>query len=219
MIRLFDILLSITSLVILLPILLPVSLILKFTGEKEIFYLQHRVGKDLIEFKLYKFATMLKNSENIGAGAITVKDDPRVLPFGRFLRKSKINELPQLINILLGDMSFVGPRPLLSKQFNFYKTKDQVKITSVRPGLSGIGSLVFRDEEKFFKGSKNPDKIYRETISPIKAELEIWYVLNKSFILDIKIIFCTLVAVLFPSKNFIALISSELKYKYEKLLG
>ncbi len=219
MIRLFDILLSIIALIILLPILLPICIILGLTGEREIFYLQERVGKDLTKFKLYKFATMLKNSENMGAGAITVKGDPRVLPFGRFLRKSKINELPQLINILIGDMSFVGPRPLLSKQFNFYDSHDQIKISSVKPGLTGVGSLVFRDEERFFENSENPDRIYKEKISPIKAELEMWYVRNKSFFLNIRIILSTFLAVIFPNKSFIKFISNELKYKYERLLG
>ena len=161
---------------------------------------------------------MLKNSESMGAGMITVMGDPRVLPFGKFLRKSKINELPQLFNILKGDMSFVGPRPLPSKQFNFYKMEDQIIISTVKPGLTGVGSLAFRDEESFFKNPGDSDQIYKEKISPLKAEFEIWYVSNKSFILNMKIIICTFLAVLLPSKNFIGFIDDELKYKYEKLM-
>ena len=117
--RILDIVFSLFLLFILLPVFFPVMLILKFTGENEIFYLQNRIGKNMSKFKLYKFTTMLKNSENMGSGAITVQGDSRVLPFGRFLRKSKINELPQLINIIKNNMSFVGPRPLLDKQFGF----------------------------------------------------------------------------------------------------
>ena len=217
-IRLFDIFLAFVALVILIPILLPVVIVLRFTGEKEVFYLQTRIGKNSKSFKLYKFATMLKNSESMGAGMITVMGDPRVLPFGKFLRKTKINELPQLFNILKGDMSFVGPRPLPSKQFNFYKMEDQIIISTVKPGLTGVGSLAFRDEESFFKNPGDSDQIYKEKISPLKAEFEIWYVSNKSFILNMKIIICTFLAVLLPSKNFIGFIDDELKYKYEKLM-
>ncbi len=217
--RIFDIVFSLFLLFILFPVFFPVMLILKFTGENEIFYLQNRIGKNMSKFKLYKFTTMLKNSENMGSGAITVQGDSRVLPFGRFLRKSKINELPQLINILIGDMSFVGPRPLLDKQFGFYSKTDQKIISSVAPGLTGVGSLAFRDEEKLFINNDNPDKVYKEKITPIKAKLEIWYVSNKSFFLNIKIILCTFLAVLFPNKKFIGKINNDLEEIYEELLG
>lgn len=217
--RILDIVFSLFLLFILLPVFFPVMLILKFTGENEIFYLQNRIGKNMSKFKLYKFTTMLKNSENMGSGAITVQGDSRVLPFGRFLRKSKINELPQLINILIGDMSFVGPRPLLDKQFGFYSKTDQKIISSVAPGLTGVGSLAFRDEEKLFINNDNPDKVYKEKITPIKAKLEIWYVSNKSFFLNIKIILFTFLAVLFPNKKFIGKINNDLEEIYEELLG
>ena len=120
MIRFFDVLLSAITLLLLLPLFLPIVILLRFTGEGEIFFLQERIGKDGKKFELFKFATMLKNSPDIGTGTVTMKNDPRVLPLGRFLRKTKINELPQLLNIFFGDMSVIGPRPLTSQAFETY---------------------------------------------------------------------------------------------------
>jgi lipopolysaccharide/colanic/teichoic acid biosynthesis glycosyltransferase len=150
MLRVLDFIFSAFALFVLTPFLLPVGILLRFTGEGKVFYAQTRIGLNGKTFRLLKFATMLENSPNIGAGAITVTNDSRVLPVGRFLRKTKINELPQILNILLGDMSIVGPRPLMSKQFGFYDDAAQKRIASVRPGLTGVGSVIFRDEERFF---------------------------------------------------------------------
>ena len=118
--RVLDLIFSIIAIIILFPLILIVMLILCCTGEKEVFYTQERVGKEGKIFKLYKFATMLKNSEFIGTKEITIKNDPRVLPFGGFLRKTKINEIPQIINIIIGDMSIVGPRPLIAEYLDLY---------------------------------------------------------------------------------------------------
>ena len=170
-----------------------------FTGEKEIFYKQSRVGKNRKSFKLLKFATMLKDSETKGAGTVTLKNDNRVLPFGKYLRKTKLNELPQLFNIFLGDMSIIGPRPLHKKQFSFYNENDQKLISSVSPGLSGVGSIFFRDEENLLQNSSNPDEFYKKNITPKKAKFEKWYVENKSLYLYFKLIILTLVVVLIPS--------------------
>ena len=120
MIRTFDLILSLIALVILCPLLLPVAFILRFTGEGEVFYVQERIGLHERPFGLFKFATMLKNSPHIGTGTITVRNDPRVLPVGRILRKAKVNELPQLLNVLIGDMSVIGPRPLTQNHFGHY---------------------------------------------------------------------------------------------------
>lgn len=199
--RFFDVLFSSLGIIFLSPILIPLIVVLKFTGEGEVFYRQDRIGKDKKSFRLLKFATMLKNSEQIGAGTVTLKDDFRVLPVGRFLRKTKLNELPQLFNIFLGDMSVIGPRPLHSKQFSFYSDEDQLVIASVPPGLSGVGSVVFRDEEKILQVSSDPDRAYQEQITPEKARLENWYVTNRSLILYFKLIVLTLVAVFFPNMN------------------
>ena len=178
--RALDILISGCALIILSPILIIISVILKFTGEGEIFYSQERVGRDDKIFLLLKFATMLKNSPNIGTGTITVKDDFRVLPFGRFLRSTKINELPQLLNVLVGHMSIIGPRPLTRETFASYSDEIQSSIRTVQPGLSGIGSIIFHDEEKFFTNPKNTKEIYEKEISPFKGELEIWYANNRT---------------------------------------
>ena len=145
--RFFDIVFSGIALVLLSPLLLPLIFILRVTGEGEIFFPQSRVGRGGKNFKLYKFATMLKDSPNMGTGTVTVKNDPRVLPMGGFLRKTKINELPQLINIFNGDMSVIGPRPQTQRCFDAFPLSSQNEIIKVRPGLSGIGSIIFRNEE------------------------------------------------------------------------
>jgi lipopolysaccharide/colanic/teichoic acid biosynthesis glycosyltransferase len=183
------------------PIFFLAIVILRLTGEGEIFYIQKRVGMRMKSFGLIKFATMKKDSESIGAGTVTLKDDFRVLPFGKFLRKTKINELPQLFNILMGDMSVIGPRPLHEKQFLFYEEKDQIIISSVKPGLSGVGSIAFRDEEKILQNSDNPDKTYKELITPKKARLEKWYIENISIYMYFKLIVLTFFVVLFPKIN------------------
>lgn len=190
--RTFDILISLISLVILIPLFIPIIFILKFTGEGEIFYFQERVGLKNKPIKIFKFATMLKNSELMGTGIYTAKNDSRILPFGNFLRKTKINELPQIINILIGDISLVGPRPLIRKTFELYEEKDQKIIYSMKPGLTGIGSIVFRNEEEILNNAKiDLEEFYEKHITPFKAELELWYEQNKSFVCDLKIIFLT----------------------------
>ncbi len=178
--RLFDIFFSGVALVILSPLLLPLIIILRVTGEGEIFFPQSRVGKGGKHFKLYKFATMLKDSPNIGTGTVTVKNDPRVLPVGRFLRKTKINELPQLINIFNGDMSVIGPRPQTQRCFDAFPLSSQNEIIKVRPGLSGIGSIIFRDEENMMFTNNDPDKFYDEIVMPYKGSLENWYVSHQN---------------------------------------
>jgi lipopolysaccharide/colanic/teichoic acid biosynthesis glycosyltransferase len=176
MIRILDIFLSSFALTVFFPFGLVIAFILKCTGEGEIFYIQERIGKGGRRFGLLKFATMLKNSPAIGAGDVTVKDDPRVLPVGRFLRKTKLNEVPQLINILVGDMSVVGPRPQTPKNFEYFPPEGKQVVLSMRPGLTGIGSIVFRDEETIVAHSeKSVEDCYQQIIGPYKAELEAWY--------------------------------------------
>ena len=145
--RLLDITVSFITLIILLPIFVPIIIILRFSAEGEVFYFQDRYGIHNSRFQIWKFATMLKNSMNIGTGSITLQSDPRVTKIGSFLRKTKINELPQIINILKGELSLVGPRPLVAKTFTAYSKEVQSKIYNVKPGLTGIGSIIFRDEE------------------------------------------------------------------------
>jgi len=201
LIRFFDILFSLLALFFLLPLFVPIVLILKFTGEGEIFYRQERVGQFGRHFDLLKFATMLKNSPSIGAGEITIINDPRVLPFGRFLRKSKINELPQLFNILLGQISVVGPRPMVPNTFLKYSLEAQFELKKVRPGLTGIGSIIFRDEEKFLEGKSDPRKFYDDHIIPYKNKLELWFVKNNSISTYFKIIFVTAWVIIFSKSK------------------
>lgn len=177
--RLLDIVFSGLALVVLSPLLVPIAILLRFTGEGEVFFIQQRVGRGGESFGLYKFATMLKDSPNLGTGTVTLKDDPRVLPMGRFLRKTKINELPQLLNIFKGDMSIVGPRPQTRRCFDAFPERSQAEIIKVRPGLSGVGSIVFRDEEELMHEARDPDRFYDEVIMPYKGRLEEWYVANQ----------------------------------------
>ena len=201
--RFLDVVLSFLALVVLAPFLLPVVVILRFTGEGEVFYIQERAGRGGNSFGLYKFATMLKNSPNIGAGEITVRGDPRVLPFGQFLRKTKLNELPQLWNIFIGDMSMVGPRPMVLNTYAHYPTEARQKLNTIRPGLTGIGSIVFRDEERYLADRDEPMEFYREHIIPYKSNLELWFVENNTLWSYIKIISVTAWVVVFPSSNIV----------------
>ena len=139
-----DVLVSLLAIILLFPFLTIIIIILRFSGEGEIFYLQKRIGYKNKNFYIWKFATMLKNSMQIGAGSITLKNDPRVTKFGKFLRKTKINELPQLLNIFKGDITFVGPRPLVKRTFFCYSDDIQSKIYDIKPGLTGLGSIIFR---------------------------------------------------------------------------
>ena len=189
--RILDILMSGTALLLLSPLLILVAIILRFTGEGEVFFKQNRVGRGGVPFGLYKFATMLKDSPNLGTGTVTVKGDPRVLPVGRFLRKTKINELPQLLNILVGDMSLIGPRPQTRRCFDAFPTNSQEEIVKVRPGLSGIGSIVFRNEEDMMDAAKDPDRFYDHVIMPYKGLLEEWYVTHQGVGTYLKLILLT----------------------------
>jgi lipopolysaccharide/colanic/teichoic acid biosynthesis glycosyltransferase len=197
--RFFDICFSSVAIIVFTPVLLPIMLLLKLTGEGEVFFRQPRIGRNGKTFYLVKFATMLKNSEAMGAGTVTLKNDYRVLPVGKLLRKTKLNELPQLFNILIGDMSIIGPRPLHEKQFSFYSEDQRIMISSVTPGLSGLGSIIFRDEEKILQSSSDPDATYKEKITPVKAALEEWYVTNRSILLYFKLIIMTIIAVALPT--------------------
>jgi lipopolysaccharide/colanic/teichoic acid biosynthesis glycosyltransferase len=189
--RFFDVFLSGITLMALSPLLLPLIIILKCTGEGMVFFKGARVGKDYKMFQILKFSTMLKDSPNMATGTLTIGNDPRILPVGKLLRRFKINELPQLINVFLGDMSLVGPRPQSKRNFDAFHEEVRDAITLVRPGLTGLGSLVFRDEESILSDVKDPDDFYDSVVMPYKGALEHWYVEHKSFALYLKIIFVT----------------------------
>ena len=201
--RIFDITLSAGLMLVLLPLFLPLATLLRLTGEGKVFYRQKRIGAGQQPFEILKFATMLENSPNIGTGDITLRNDPRVLPLGRVLRKTKINELPQLWNVLVGNMSIVGPRPLTPNHFNHYNDTDRKNIAVVTPGITGLSALVFRDEEKILSDRADPVAFYRDELVPIKASLETWYAKHASFRLDILIGLLTAYAILRPGSRLV----------------
>ena len=202
MIRFFDILFSGVAIIILLPFMIPIMIALKLTGEHYIFYQQERIGKGGKPFYILKFATMLKDSPNMPGGVLTQKNDPRILPMGKFLRKTKINELPQLVNIFIGQMSFIGPRPQAKQHYDLYSIEVKQAIDKIPPGLSGIGSLVFRDEEDMLSRISVDRNLFHDTvIAPYKGKLEVWFSKNRNLKNYFKLIFMTVDAVLHPDSK------------------
>lgn len=205
--RCADFLVALVLLLLLSIILIPLAILLRLTAEGNVFYRQERIGLKNNPFHILKFATMLANSMNMGLGATTVRNDPRITPVGKYLRISKINELPQIINVLKGEMSIVGARPLPLKSFNKYSEKVRAKIYQTRPGITGIGSVIFRDEELLATTVKDlgfePIDYYRKHIYPYKGAVELWYQKNISFLVDLKIIFLTAWLIIFPKSQIV----------------
>ena len=200
--RFFDLLIAFLVLLFTGWFLVPCMLILWCTGEHYIWYLQKRVGYKKQRFNIIKFATMLFNSPNMGTGSLTTRNDPRVLPFGRVLRKTKINELPQIFNVFNGTMSIVGPRPQMEVDFYRFPEDVQEHIYDSVPGITGIGSIVFRDEEYYMsKQGIDPVAFYTNEIAPYKGALELWYLKQHSLWIDFKIIFLTAWVILFPKSQ------------------
>lgn len=192
--RLFDILFSIFGLLLLSPLLIAISIAIVLNSKGGVFYKQIRVGKNNCDFKIFKFRTMQSGSDK--KGLLTIGDnDSRVTKTGYFLRKYKADELPQLINILLGDMSFVGPRPEVRKYVDLYNV-EQLKVLTVRPGLTDFSSLYYINESELLSKSLNPEKTYIEEIMPAKLELCKKYLNEKSLKTDIKILYNTLKKIL-----------------------
>ena len=209
--RLMDIVLSGLALLVLSPLLIPVCIGLLLTGEHYVFYFQERIGLKNKKFFIWKFATMLKDSPNLKGGLHTTRRDPRVLPMGHFLRMTKINELPQLVNIFKGDMSIVGPRPLVDKTFDPYPDHVKELIYNVKPGLTGIGSIVFRDEERLLSETDmDMSEFYAKFIAPAKGELELWYQDHLSLWTDIMIIFLTAWVIVFSKSQLLHKIFKDL---------
>ena len=205
--RFFDFLFSFIGALILSPIMIPIIIGLRLTGEGYVWYFQERVGHKNKIFSIYKFATMLKDSPNMSGGIITTKKDPRITPMGGFLRASKINELPQIINVLKGEMSLVGPRPVMPKSFAAYPEDVQKIIYNVPPGITGIGSIIFRNEEELItkvrdNGGDTWD-FYKNEIYPYKGEVEKWYQDNQSFYVDFMVLFLTAWTILSPNSDLV----------------
>lgn len=213
--RTLDIILSVALIILLSPILLIIVFSLFLFNGKDIFYKQSRIGFNNEPFGILKFSTMLKNSENLPGGTITLRNDPRVTAIGKILRITKLNELPQLFNVLFGDMSFVGPRPLVKEGFNLYTTEVKSFIYQSKPGITGIASIIFRDEERLVTESEmTPEEFYKKRIFPYKGQLEKWYYENRSFWVDLQILFLTGLKIILPGskleyKNFRSLPKSD----------
>ena len=202
--RVVGLLLAFIALLVLFPFFILIIVILLLTGEGEVFYLQDRLGYHNKKFKIIKFATMVKNSPNIGTGSLTLRGDPRVLPVGKFLRKSKLNELPQIFNVIIGNMSIVGPRPQMQGDFDKFPTESRNLIYKSKPGITGIGSIVFRDEEIWISNhSGDKHQFYQDMIAPYKAQLELWYLNKSSLSVDFSLIFITAWVIIFPKSNLV----------------
>ena len=216
--RWVDVVVALVAIVVLSPLLVPVMIILLLTGEHYIFYGQKRIGYKNRQFRIWKFATMLKDSPNLGTGSLTVKNDPRVFPFGRFLRKTKLNELPQVFNILLGDMSLVGPRPQMEVDFLKFPQHVQDVIYDAVPGITGIGSVIFRDEEKWITAHQGDrHEFYRQSIAPYKGALEIWYHEHLTFRTDVLLILLTARNLFIPDTGIVYKIFGDLPKKPDYL--
>ena len=200
--RVIDLVIAGVAFLIFLPFLLPVVIALRLTGEGYVWYFQDRIGFKNKVFQIWKFATMLKNSPNIGTGSITLRNDARVTPVGKYLRGSKVNELPQVINVLMGNMSIVGPRPQMRVDYECYPQHVQAHIYDAKPGITGIGSIIFRDEEKFLSEPGIDPRAYsRDVIMPYKGEVELWYQQHASIWLDIQLIFLTAWCIVSPETD------------------
>ena len=193
-IRLLDIVLSLLGLLFLLPIFLILAVWIKFDSQGSIFFRQIRVGKDGRDFRIYKFRTMIVNAEKMGI--ITIGErDPRITNSGYFLRKYKLDELPQLINVLKGEMSFVGPRPEVRKYVEMYN-QEQLKILTVKPGITDYASIEYINEDEILGKSSDPEKTYIEEIMPQKIKYNMKYINNKTVIEYFKIIFLTIIKII-----------------------
>ncbi|WP_034039861.1 sugar transferase [Wocania ichthyoenteri] len=192
--RIFDLVFSCIGLLLLAPILILIAVLIKLDSKGPILFIQNRVGKNNINFNIFKFRTMHVKSEN--KGLLTLgNNDSRITKIGYFLRRYKIDEFPQLINILKGDMSFVGPRPELRYYVNFY-SEDDMKIFRVRPGITGLASLKYRNEVELLKAAENPEEFYTSTIVPDKLKFNKMYIEKRNFFFDLKLIFMTVLKVI-----------------------
>ena len=188
--RVFDFIASLLGLIVLSPLFLVVAILIKLDDGGSVFFRQTRVGQYGKPFKIYKFRTMVENAEKLGA-QVTKGDDPRITRVGRFLRKYKLDELPQLINVLKGEMSLVGPRPEVPKFVKLFE-EDYKEILQVKPGITDYASLEFKDENELLKGAENPEEVYIREILPKKIEYYKRYLKEISFTTDLKLIFKTI---------------------------
>lgn len=196
--RLIDIVLSLLGIILLSPFIIIIALIIKLTSKGPILFMQERIGYKGKSFKIFKFRTMIADAEKVGK-QITVHGDSRITRIGKILRKLKLDELPQLFNVLIGDMSLVGPRPEVKKYVNMY-TAEQREVLAVRPGITDFASIEFSNENEILGMSNNPEETYINEIMPVKLKLNLKYINGMSFLTDLKLIYLTLEKV-FINKN------------------
>ena len=194
--RIFDFLTSFLGLILVSPLLLIIAVLIKLDSPGPVFYRGERVGQHGKIFRIFKFRTMVENAEELG-GPSTAGDDPRLTKIGKFLKKYQLDELPQLINVLKGEMSLVGPRPEVKMYVDMMTDEERKTILSVRPGMTDLASLWDFHEGEILKGSPDPEKTYMEKIRPTKIKLQLEYVKNRSFLLDLKIIFKTILKIFY----------------------
>jgi lipopolysaccharide/colanic/teichoic acid biosynthesis glycosyltransferase len=218
--RAFDILVSFFVLITISPLLFVIMLVLKFSGEGEVFFRQVRIGYKNKPFKITKFATMQKIAANTQRDDFTVQNDPRVLPIGRILREFKINELLQFWDVLRGKMSVVGPRPQIPRVHELYPPDYTLVLNVVKPGITGIGSLVFRDEEGIITNAINRENCFYKQILPYKCQLELWYSNNRSLYFDFRILILTAWCIIFPrSEKIWQLVPEKMRVDLKKFDG
>lgn len=216
--RLLDLIIATLVLIICFPLFIVIMILLKFTGDHEVFFLQKRIGYQNKPFYIWKFSSMIRGAAELGGGVITVRNDWRVTKVGRFLRITKINELPQIINVFRGEMTIVGPRPLMEVSFNLYSDEVKQKIYNCKPGITGVGSLVFRDEEKILSKAVDPEFMYT-AIYPYKGKLELWYQNHASLATDVTLIFLTAWTIPFPANKLMSRIFSDLPPSHSPSFG
>lgn len=197
--RIFDFILALIGLVVLFPLLLICALAIKLTSPGPVFYRGLRIGLHGKPFHVFKFRSMVVNAEKLG-GITTSADDKRVTKAGMFLRKYKLDELPQLINVLAGDMSFVGPRPEVASEVDQYDVNAR-RLLTVRPGITDYSSIKFRNEGEIVSGYSDPHKAYKELIQPEKIRLGLYYVNTHNFWVDIKLILKTVAVIVFKNRQ------------------
>ena len=196
--RAFDFVFAVVGLVLLFPVICVIAILIWALAPGPAIYAATRVGRFGKPFSLYKFRTMVVNADKIG-GPSTSEDDPRVTRIGRILRRYKLDELPQLLNVIKGEMSFVGPRPEVPEEVELY-TKEQRELLNVAPGITDWASMRFHNEGEILKGSSDPHRTYQEKIRPEKLRLGLEYVRRRSFWIDIQILFGT-VGLLFKTRT------------------